>query len=124
MSGAIDRRRAVVATALGFLVITAVHAGVGRGTHALHVVHVVFGSLYLLPIVAAAVWVGTRAAIVLALASAAAYVAHARTAWAGDPMENANQLAMGSCALRTSSTLSSARGRTSARWLRPRRSRR
>jgi putative nucleotidyltransferase with HDIG domain len=95
MSGAMRGRR-VLAITLAFFAISAVHAGVGRGTHALHIVHVVFGSLYLLPIVAAAVRVGTRAAIALATASAAAYVVHARTAWAGQPMENANQLAMAS----------------------------
>ena len=92
-TGALRARR-LLAIAGAFLAITAVHAGVGRGTHALHVVHVVFGALYLLPIVAAAAWVGARMALVLAVASAAAYVVHARVAWAGDPMENANQLAM------------------------------
>lgn len=79
--------------AAALLVTTAVHALAGRGTHALHVVHVVFGALYLVPIVAAAVWIGTRTAVGVALASAIAYVIHARTVWAGDPRENANQLA-------------------------------
>lgn len=83
-------RRAWIAAA--FVSTTAVHALVGRGTHALHVVHVVFGALYLVPIVAAAVWLGARHAVGLAIASAAAYVVHSQTAWAGDAMENANQL--------------------------------
>ena len=87
-------RRRLLVIAGSFLAITAVHAAVGRGTHALHVVHVVFGALYLLPIVAAAAWVGPRMAVGLAAASSAAYVLHARIAWAGEPMENANQLAM------------------------------
>jgi putative nucleotidyltransferase with HDIG domain len=78
----------------GFLATTLVHAFVGGGTHPLHVVHVVFGALYLVPIVAAAVWVGARAGVALAIASAAAYVVHARVVWAGDVMENANHLAM------------------------------
>lgn len=86
-------RKAIV-IAGAFLAITAVHALLGRGTHSLHFVHVVFGALYLIPIVAAAVWLGPRAGAGLAFASAVAYVVHARTAWAGDPMENANQLAM------------------------------
>lgn len=87
-------RRRTVAILSAFAAITAVHALVGRGTHPLHIVHVVFGALYLVPIVAAAVWRGARAGAGLALASAAAYVIHARSAWAGEPMENANQLAM------------------------------
>lgn len=78
----------------GFLLTTVVHAIVGRQTHALHLVHVTFGGVYLVPIVAAAIWLGARAGVALALASAAAYLVHARTVWAGEPMENANQLAM------------------------------
>jgi putative nucleotidyltransferase with HDIG domain len=79
-----------------FVGIGAAHVLVGRGTHALHVVHVVFGALYLVPIVAAAIWLGARAAVALALASAVTYVLHAGAGWAGEPMENANQLAMAS----------------------------
>lgn len=77
-----------------FLGIALVHLVVGRGTHPLHVVHVVFGALYLLPIVAAALWLGARGAVALAAASAAIHLAHSRTAWSGEPMENVNQLAM------------------------------
>ncbi len=88
-----DRRRTIIILST-FLAITAVHALLGRRTHPLHVVHVLFGALYLIPIVAAAVWLGARAGAGLALASAAAYVVHARGVWAGDPMESANQLAM------------------------------
>jgi putative nucleotidyltransferase with HDIG domain len=77
-----------------FLGIAVVHLLVGRGTHALHIVHVVFGALYLVPIVAAALWLGGWPAIVLATASAATHLVHSRTAWSGDPNENANQLAM------------------------------
>lgn len=77
-----------------FLGIAVVHLLVGRGTHALHIVHVVFGALYLVPIVAAALWLGAWPAIVLATASAATHLVHSRTAWSGDPRENANQLAM------------------------------
>lgn len=55
-----DRRHG--ALILGaFLAITAAHALLGRGTHPLHVVHVAFGALYLLPIVAAAVSATTSA---------------------------------------------------------------
>lgn len=79
--------------AASFAATTAVHAAVGRGTHALHVVHVTFGALYLLPIVASAVWLGPRPAVGFAIASAAAYLVHARTGWTGDAMENANQFA-------------------------------
>jgi putative nucleotidyltransferase with HDIG domain len=91
--GSRDRRR-ILYVGAAFALTTAVHALVGRGTHPLHVVHVVFGALYLVPIVAAAVWLGARPAVGMALASAAAYLVHARTAWVSDAMENANQLTM------------------------------
>jgi putative nucleotidyltransferase with HDIG domain len=88
-----DRRHG--ALILGaFLVITAAHALLGRGTHPLHVVHVAFGALYLLPIVAAAVWLGGSMAVALAVASGAAYVVHARVGGAVDPMDGVNHLAM------------------------------
>lgn len=77
-----------------FLATTAVHALLGGGAHPLHVVHVAFGALYLLPIVAAAMWLGGPAAASLAVASGAAYVVHARVAWPGDAMERLNHLAM------------------------------
>jgi putative nucleotidyltransferase with HDIG domain len=77
-----------------FLIIAAVHVGVGRGTHELHVLHVAFGAAYLLPIVSAACWLGARSALLLSAASSIAYVLHAFTAWRGEPMENANQLAL------------------------------
>lgn len=87
-------RLAAIGAGAAFAAITAVHFAVARGTHGLHIVHVAFGLLYLLPIVGAAAWAGPRAAIVLGVASAAAYVIHARVSWAGEPMENANQLAL------------------------------
>jgi putative nucleotidyltransferase with HDIG domain len=87
-------RLAVVGAGAAFAAITTVHFALARGTHGLHVVHVAFGLLYLVPIVGAAAWAGPRAAIVLGVVSAAAYVLHARTSWAGEPMENANQFAL------------------------------
>src|SRR5512134_2362485 len=88
------RARRAFGIAAAFAAVSAVHLLVGRETHPLHVVHVVFGALYLVPIVAAALFVGGRAAVVLSLATGVSYVAHARTAWAGAAWENANQLAM------------------------------
>lgn len=85
---------ATVAAAAAFVALTTLHFAVGRETHGLHVLHVVFGMLYLVPIVAAAVWGGPHAGVALGMASAAAYVLHARTSWAGEPMENVNQLAL------------------------------
>ena len=72
----------------------AVHFALALGTHGLHVVHLAFGLPYLVPIVGAAAWAGPRVAIVLGVASAVAYAVHARTSWAGEPMENASQFAL------------------------------
>ncbi len=85
-------RAAVLALALG--VITAAHLTVSVGTHRQHLVHVLFRGLYLLPIVAGALWFRLRGALLCAAASAAAYAAHAAISWRDQPMENANQAAM------------------------------
>ncbi len=80
--------------ALVFLVIGAVHLLVGRATHGQHLIHLAFGAAYLLPIVAAAAWLGARQAILLAAASGAVYLLHTGTAWVDQPMENANRVVL------------------------------
>lgn len=74
-----------------FLAVGAAHVLVGRVTHGQHVIHLVFGAAYLLPIVAAAAWLGRRQAVLLAAASGAVYLLHAGVAWAAEPMESANR---------------------------------
>lgn len=91
-SGCTAGRRVAWIAAL-FVGTTTVHVLIGHGTHALHVVHVVFRALYLVPIVAAAIWLGPRPAVGFAVATAGVYAVYARTAWAGNVMENTNQLA-------------------------------
>lgn len=88
------RARRAAYVMMAFAAISVVHGVVARETHALHVVHVAFGAMYLVPTVAAALWIRPAAGVITALVAAVAYVLHARTAWAGDPMENANQYAM------------------------------
>ena len=78
--------------ALAFLAIGAVHLLVGRATHGQHLLHLVFGAAYLLPIVAAAAWLGVRQAVLLAAASGTVYLLHTGTAWVDQPMENANRV--------------------------------
>ncbi|MCM2333002.1 MAG: HD domain-containing protein [Anaeromyxobacteraceae bacterium] len=80
--------------ALAFLTIGAVHLLVGRATHGQHLIHLVFGAAYLLPIVAAAAWLGVRQAILLAGASGVMYLLHTGTAWVDQPMENANRVVL------------------------------
>jgi len=73
-----------------FLAIGAVHLLVGSATHEEHIVHAVFGAAYLLPIVAAASWLGPGAGVLVALAATLANSVHL---WNGtaDPMERLNQ---------------------------------
>lgn len=80
--------------ALAFLAIGAVHLLVGRATHGQHLLHLVFGAAYLLPIVAAAAWLGVRQAVLLAAASGVVYLLHTGTAWVDQPMENANRVVL------------------------------
>ena len=75
-------------------VISACHSLVGVNTHVLHLYHVLFRMLYLLPIIAAAVWFHLQGSMLAALAVSIFYSIHVATAWGGRPMENANQFAM------------------------------
>lgn len=88
-----SRMRALALSAAA-LIITIVHFLVPVSPHPDHVVHVIFGGLYVLVIVAAAIWFGLAGATVASVAAAIIYLVHIRTSWRGQPMENANQYAM------------------------------
>ncbi|MGH9366518.1 MAG: HD-GYP domain-containing protein [Thermoanaerobaculia bacterium] len=79
---------------VSILLLSSTHLAVGVGTHRLHVIHVVFRGLYLLPIIAGALWFGARGGIMASLAVSAAYLGHILLSWPKQPMENANQFAM------------------------------
>lgn len=88
------RRRARGAILLGFGGIATVHAVVGHATHAEHVVHALFGAAYLVPVVAAAVWLGPRTGVLLAGASAGAALLQAWWSGEGAGMEALNALVL------------------------------
>lgn len=88
-SPGVARRAAVL---LAVVAISAAHFLMSRQGHAWHTIHVAFGALALLPIVAAALWTPTSWALMTALLSAALYLFHARQSWAGHPYENVNQI--------------------------------
>ncbi len=79
---------------LACVTVAAVHFVVGTETHQQHVVHVIFGGLFLLPVIAGAVWFGPAGGLGTATAVSLLYFAHMRKSWPDQPMENANQLAM------------------------------
>ncbi len=85
-------RLAILASSI--LLLTAVHFTVGTHSHPLHVIHVVFGGLYLVPIIAAAIWFGLRGGIATSIIIAVVYFVHMRVSWPNRPMENINQLVM------------------------------
>lgn len=69
------------------------HFTISVGTHGLHVLHIVLGGLYLLVIIAAALWFGIVGAISSVVAVTAFYVPYIAYVWPNQPMENANQFA-------------------------------
>lgn len=85
---------AMALLAASVLLLAVLHATVSVSTHSSHVVHVILGGLYLLPIIAGALWFGLRGGVSTALAVSAAYLVHIWISWSGQKMENANQLAM------------------------------
>ena len=74
--------------------LTGAHFLVAHGTHGLHEIHIVLGGMYLIPIIAAALWFGLRGGLATTALISFAYYAHIRLSWPGQPMENANQFAM------------------------------
>ena len=74
--------------------LTGAHFQVAHGTHGLHEIHIFLGGMYLIPIIAAALWFGLRGAFATTLLISLAYSAHIRLSWPDQPMENANQFAM------------------------------
>jgi putative nucleotidyltransferase with HDIG domain len=74
--------------------ITLAHFLLARGGHGFHVIHIVLGGMYLLPIIAGAVWFRLRGAVASTVFASIAYCVHIRLSWANQPMENANQYAM------------------------------
>ncbi len=74
--------------------LTGAHFFVAHGTHGLHEIHILLGGMYLIPIIAAALWFGLRGALATTTVISLAYYAHIRLSWPNQPMENANQFAM------------------------------
>lgn len=86
-------RAKLLGISLALAAVAGVHAMVPVGTHPLHVIHVVLGALYFVPVAAAAIWFGVRGGLAASSAAAGLYLLHSARAWSGQPMENANQVA-------------------------------
>lgn len=86
-------RTRVVAVVLSFVAITAVHLLAGHATRREHLVHVVFGAMYVIPAVVGSLWIGPRFGAVMAMASAGTLAVHGALAWSDRPMIVADALA-------------------------------
>lgn len=87
------RRKRIILLTGWVLLVTGIHFSLGTGTHREHVLHLIFAGLYLLPIVLSALWWGFRGGLSASAAISGIYFVHMRTTWAGQPMENVNQVA-------------------------------
>ena len=76
------------------VVLSVAHLVVGRTTHELHVIHVILQGLYIVPIIAAALWFGLRGSIVTTAVISISYSGYLWLFWRNRPMENVNQAAM------------------------------
>lgn len=85
--------RRVALLGVSVLVLGVTHFAIGTGTHPAHVVHVILGGLYLLPIIAGALWFGLAGGVAVSLAASHVYLAHILLSWSNRPMENVNQYA-------------------------------
>ncbi len=90
----LTRKLKVVSIIVAVSAVTAAHFLVARGTHGLHVVHIVLGGMYLVPIIAGSLWFGLRGGLTTTGVISLAYYTYIRLSWPNQPMENANQFAM------------------------------
>ena len=86
-------RRAIFLAALIGLV-TAGHILTGQASNVEHAIHVLLRVGYLIPILFAALWYGTRGAASVVIVVTLLFGLHVGTAWSGVWWENANQFAM------------------------------
>jgi len=89
-----SRRGHISLLVLSVAILTAAHFSVSSSTHQQHVIHVVLRGLYLLPIIAGAVWFGLRGGVTSAVSIGVVYAGHILLSWRDQPMENVNQFAM------------------------------
>lgn len=88
------RIRTIILIASSIAGIALAHSVIARNSHPQHMIHIVLGAAYLLPIVAGALWFGVRGALAVAGGITVIYYRHIRLSWPDQPMENANQFAM------------------------------
>ncbi len=73
-------------------VLTIVHFTTVDGGHSLRAIHILLAGMYIVPILAAALWFGIWGGIITAVATSLAYFAHMRVSWPDQPAANASQL--------------------------------
>lgn len=76
-----ERRAKIALVVAGVAAISAVHFLLGMESSAAQAVHVVFGALYLVPVLTAAVWFGWRAGVLCAVITAGIYWVHVVGSW-------------------------------------------
>ncbi|MCA9428311.1 MAG: HD domain-containing protein [Candidatus Omnitrophica bacterium] len=76
------------------LMVTGAHFLLGTETHEMHIIHVFLRSLYLLVIIASAVWYGLKGGLISSFAISLLFGLHILISWADRPMENVNQASM------------------------------
>lgn len=70
------------------------HFTIGTLRHQVHVEHVVLQALFVVPVIAGALWFGLTGALAVVTVVSAIYYMYMMVMWPAQPMENANQLAM------------------------------
>lgn len=76
------------------MLISIAHFTIGTLRHEMHIEHVILQALYVVPIIAGALWFGVRGALAVVIVVSSIYYSYMRVMWPDQPMENTNQLAM------------------------------
>lgn len=89
-----NEKRKIASLIFAIAVISAAHYTVGTSRHLSHTEHVVLEALYLIPILASALWFSLRGALIVTAATSVIYYLYVRSVWPNQPMENLRQMTL------------------------------
>lgn len=89
-----ESRTRLALVIVGIAAISAVHFLLGMDSSAARAGHVIFGALYLVPILASALWYGWKGGVLCAATAAVVYLGHVVTSWPAVVLVGGTQFAM------------------------------
>jgi putative nucleotidyltransferase with HDIG domain len=90
----LNEKRKAASLLFAIAVISTAHYTVGTSRQLSHTEHVVLEALYLVPILASALWFSLWGALIVTAATSTIYYFYVRSVWPNQPMENVRQMTL------------------------------